>query len=63
MTLKEILEPLGLHLDECTNNEEIGDFEILFAKLKKNFDYEYLPLKIRRIDSEMKTIVLENENN
>ncbi len=62
MKLKELLEKLGIHLDECTSNEQIGEYEILFAKLKKDFNYEYLPLKIRRIDSELETIILEQEN-
>ena len=55
MTLEELL-------NEIANTDKRENYEILLKKLKPGFTYEYLPLKIEKINDELETIILKIEH-
>ncbi len=55
MKLKELLEKLGIHLDECTSNTEIGEYILDLKQFDEKDDDPYDILSIE-INDKHKTI-------
>jgi hypothetical protein len=59
MTLNELLKQLGIHLDECTSNEEIGEYVLDLKQFDERDDDPYNILSIE-INNIHKTITFKD---
>ena len=59
MTLNELLKQLGIHLDECTSNEEIGEYILDLKQFDERDDNPYDILSIE-INHKHKTITFKD---
>jgi hypothetical protein len=60
MKLKELLERLGIHLDECTSNEQLGEYELVIEEYNEPYDkWNLIELDIRIINDVNKQIIFK----
>lgn len=60
MKLKELLERLGIHLDECTSNEQIGEYELVIEEYNETYyKWNLIELDVKMINDVNKQIIFE----
>lgn len=60
MKLKELLERLGIHLDECTSKEHLGEYDLVIEEYNEPYDkWTFNSLDVEAVNDVNKQIIFK----